>query len=110
MDLASNEPREPEALSSDTASSGKGERMAPWRWLLFAAMARYEAGEEVYLRIPAPRLSRCDRPVPIPWVDYEACDRARRESPDLQSAKGTRWAYNGPGSIPTRILGWLRRK
>jgi hypothetical protein len=26
--------------------------MSYWRWLLFAAMARRELGEDVYLRIP----------------------------------------------------------
>jgi hypothetical protein len=27
-------------------------KMAHWRWLLFAAMARLELGEDIHLRIP----------------------------------------------------------
>ena len=33
--------------------SGRREGMAKWRWLLFAVMARFEVGEDVYLRIPS---------------------------------------------------------
>jgi len=38
--------------------------MARWRWRLFAIMARLEASEDVYLRIPNARVARCDAAVP----------------------------------------------
>jgi hypothetical protein len=48
------------------------DRMSGWRWLLFMAMARYEASELAYLRIPTvnappePFLSRILRHVARP--------------------------------------------
>jgi hypothetical protein len=41
--------------SRRSASDG-GDRMSRWRWLLFAAMARFEVSEEIYLRIPTANL------------------------------------------------------
>lgn len=39
--------------SSARALSGPTDRMSRWRWLLFAAMARFEVSEEAYYRFPA---------------------------------------------------------
>jgi len=38
-------------------------RMSYWRWLLFALMARFEAGQDVYLRLPNARVIRGEVPV-----------------------------------------------
>jgi hypothetical protein len=35
-------------------------QMSWWRWLLFAAMARFEAPEDKYLRIPSAKTARQD--------------------------------------------------
>ncbi len=99
----------PQPRTDAASMSGRQEKMARWRWLLFAAMARYEAGEDVYLRIPAARLSRCDVSMTIPRLDAHARDRARGGSSHGRSWMG-RWACNGPVSLPRRMLGWLRRK
>ena len=39
--------------------------MSYWRWLLFAAMARFEVGEDNYLRIPKAKTIRCDITIEI---------------------------------------------
>jgi len=49
------------AQANATAASSK---MGYWRWLLFAAMARLELGEDIHLRIPDATTTR--RVVNIP--------------------------------------------
>ena len=39
--------------------------MSYWRWLLFAAMARFEVGEDNYLRIPKAKTIRRDIAIEI---------------------------------------------
>lgn len=64
-------------LAVDAASGlAEPESMARWRWRLFAIMARFEAGEDVYLRIPNAKLTRCD--VSIPGVGGNLAGRILR--------------------------------
>jgi hypothetical protein len=60
MDLGKNEDRHQDGVTRDAPSLSKREGMAPWRWLLFAVMARLEVGEDVYLRIPPSNVARSD--------------------------------------------------
>ena len=43
----------------------KCERMSYWRWLLFAAMARLELTEDLYLRIPNAKTTQHDVTVDV---------------------------------------------
>ena len=77
----------------------QGERMSYWRWLLFAAMARFEVPEDVYWRAPNARTIR--REVPIEsYLDRESGD------PPGSGGRGGRVALDG-GSAPMRFIAWL---
>ena len=84
--------------------------MARWRWLLFATMARYEVGEDVYLRIPAARLNRCDTPLTMQPADGDGLGGAGPQCGSRRIGRGGRWACASVVSIPRQIFEWLRRK
>jgi hypothetical protein len=48
----------------------KGERMSYWRWLLFAAMARFEVPADVYWRAPKAKTIRQEVQVEI-YPDHQ---------------------------------------
>jgi hypothetical protein len=59
MDLGDDADRDQSGVSIDRASwFRRREGMAHWRWILFAAMARFEVEEDRYLRLPNARVIR----------------------------------------------------
>jgi hypothetical protein len=61
--------------SSACSPSGPYSRMSRWRWLLFAAMARFEVAEEVYYRVPTTNTSPAGL---FSWVPSSLGRRIRR--------------------------------
>jgi len=81
--------------------SGKSERMSYWRWLLFAAMARFEVREDVYWRIPNAKAIRRHVPVEI-YPKRTSGDPSDRIGQVMRVAPDDRAAS-------MRLVSWLRR-
>jgi hypothetical protein len=85
-------------MRSPTAAE-KSERMSYWRWLLFAAMARFEVGEDVYWGIPNAKTIRREVPVES-YLDRES------DNPPGSCGQGGRVALDGR-SAAMRFVAWL---
>jgi hypothetical protein len=85
--------------------------MSYWRWLLFAAMARLELREDVYLRIPNAKTIPLDVSVEVHPERKESWDRTAAaphgaQAPIQYRMKQLVCDYR---SVLVRIVPWLRR-
>jgi hypothetical protein len=107
MHFGKNEPRQADDIERHAAHRlGERDGMAWWRWLLFACLARHEAAEEVYLRIPKARLTRYDVPVTISVADDHRRGGRGRLGQHLMFRKPAKQIRR---SIVARIAAWIGR-
>jgi hypothetical protein len=90
-----------EASAPSRSPSNKSERMSYWRWLLFAAMARFEVQEDVQLRLPNVKIIRRDVPNGV-------CPKQGSADPSGSIGQVRKVALDSP-STPMRLVSWLRR-
>jgi hypothetical protein len=112
VDLGKNADRRQGDASTNVGSQfGKREGMAQWRWFLFAVMARFEADEGAYLRIPRAKVTRCDVATTISGASDNSGDFSRATGHDASGAtpKRPRSAL-GSRLASSRILAWFNKE
>ena len=84
--------------------------MSYWRWLLFAAMARLDVREDVYLGIPNAKIMPRDVPVEI-YRKRDSSDRSggSNQNVGMSRQRDVPLVTFDDGSVATRIFSWLWR-
>jgi hypothetical protein len=87
--------------------SGERERMSYWRWLLFAAMARLEAREAKYLRIPNATTIRRAVPMKVDTAFHECS--AMDQGVEVLPGDRVEYAERDGRCARAKFASWLPR-
>jgi hypothetical protein len=112
MNLGNNADRHRGDAWTDASSYfRRREEMAGWRWFLFAVMARFEVSEDVYLRIPGTKVTRCDGARTNSEARDSSGDSPRVTSHDLPTAlqKRARLSPLEGRLVLRRLRAWFKK-